>query len=217
VQTFGPEGAWHYVTSNHPTHFTPYFKGVASAPVNWNVTGEHNRMNGLAALAAAHHVGVPIKQAVGALNTFGGVKRRMEIKGVVNDITVYDDFAHHPTAIATTLQGLRNVVGNARILAVIEPRSNTMKLGTMAAKLPHALEQADLTFCFGETEGKHALGWDPQNVLAPLGKRAKSFSSHDALVKAVKEAAQPGDHVLIMSNGSFGGIHTTLLAALGSP
>ena len=174
-------------------------------------------MNALAAIAAAHHAGVSIEHAIKALSSFSGVKRRMEVRGVVNDITVYDDFAHHPTAVATTLQGLRHVVGPARILAVIEPRSNTMKLGTMAAQLPQALELADLIFCFGETTGKHALGWNPNEVLAPLGNRATSFSNHAALVKALKDAAQPGDHILIMSNGSFGGIHGTLLEALGSP
>jgi UDP-N-acetylmuramate: L-alanyl-gamma-D-glutamyl-meso-diaminopimelate ligase len=217
VQTFGTGGTWRYKSSNHPTHFTPYFQGIACTPVNWRITGEHNRMNALAALAAAHHVGVPIEQAINALTRFGGVKRRMEVRGVVNNVTVYDDFAHHPTAIATTLQGLRQAVGQARILAVIEPRSNTMKLGTMAAQLPHALKQADLTFCFGETNGKHALGWNPDEVLAPLGDKAKSFSSHATLVRTLKETAQPGDHILIMSNGSFGGIHTLLLEALGSP
>ena len=216
VQTFGSDGSWRYSTGSQTTHFIPSFQGASYAPVCWNITGEHNRMNALAALAAAHHANVSIEQAVDALNSFSGVKRRMEVRGVVNDITVYDDFAHHPTAIATTLLGLRQVVGGARILAVIEPRSNTMKLGAMAAQLPQALELADLTFCFGETSGKHALGWNPDEVLAPLGTRAKSFSSHTDLVNALKGAAHPGDHIVIMSNGSFGGIHTTLLDALGS-
>ena len=217
VQTFGPDGMWRYTPGNQPTHFIPSFHGASYPPVCWNITGEHNRMNALAAIAAAHHAGVSIEHAIKALSSFSGVKRRMEVRGVVNDITVYDDFAHHPTAVATTLQGLRHVVGPARILAVIEPRSNTMKLGTMAAQLPQALELADLIFCFGETTGKHALGWNPNEVLAPLGNRATSFSNHAALVKALKDAAQPGDHILIMSNGSFGGIHGTLLEALGSP
>lgn len=216
VQTFGPDGVWSYTPGNQPTHFTPNFQGVSYSPICWNINGEHNRMNALAAIAAAYHAGAPVEQSINALSSFSGVKRRMEVRGVVNNITVYDDFAHHPTAIATTLQGLRHVVGGARILAVIEPRSNTMKLGTMAAQLPQALEQADLIFCFGETSGKHALGWNPNQVLAPLGNRAKSFSSHADLVNALKDTAEPGDHILIMSNGSFGGIHATLLDALGA-
>jgi len=127
---------------------------------------------------------------------------------------VYDDFAHHPTAIDTTIAGLRRQVGEARILAVLEPRSNTMKLGTMAARLPDALKQADLVFCFGAHEGKHALGWNPAEVLAPLGERATSHDDLDALVRAVTAAARPGDNILVMSNGGFGGVHGKLLDAL---
>jgi len=168
----------------------------------------------LAALAAAEHVGVPVEQGIDALTRFGGVKRRMELRGTVNGIKVYDDFAHHPTAIATTLEGLRRQVGAARILAVLEPRSNTMKLGTMAARLPAALADADLVFCFGASEGKHALGWNPAEVLAPLGGRASSYDDIGALVDAVAGAARPGDQVLVMSNGGFGGIHGKLLDAL---
>src|SRR5690606_17497472 len=122
--------------------------------------------------------------------------------------------AHHPTAIATTLDGLRKQVGTARILAVIEPRSNTMKLGTMAARLPAALEQADLVFCFGLSSGKHALGWDPKQVLAPMGDRASSYDGLDNMIASIKAAAQPGDSILVMSNGGFGGIHQKLLDRL---
>ncbi|HEY9272390.1 glutamate ligase domain-containing protein, partial [Achromobacter sp.] len=173
-----------------------------------------NRMNALAALAAAEHVGVPAAQGIDALSRFAGVKRRMELRGTVNGIKVYDDFAHHPTAIATTLEGLRRQVGAARILAVLEPRSNTMKLGTMAARLPEALADADLVFCFGAHSGKHALGWNPADVLTPLGDRASSYDDIGALVAAVAGAARPGDQVLVMSNGGFGGVHGKLLDAL---
>ena len=139
----------------------------------------------------------------------------MEIRGVAGGVTVYDDFAHHPTAIRTTIEGLRAQVGDARILAVLEPRSNTMKLGTMAARLPEALDPADLVFCFGERAGRHALGWDPAEVLAPLGARARSHGDLDALIADIAGQARAGDHVLVMSNGGFGGVHARLLEALG--
>ena len=129
---------------------------------------------------------------------------------------VYDDFAHHPTAIAATVGGLRRKVGDARILAVLEPRSNTMKLGAMNAQLPASLRDADLVFCYGARDGKYALGWNPAEALAPLGRRASSFSDLDLLIAAVVAAARPGDHVLVMSNGGFGGVHGKLLAALAA-
>lgn len=138
----------------------------------------------------------------------------MELRGTVRSIDVYDDFAHHPTAIATTLAGLRKQLGTKRILAVLEPRSNTMKLGAMAARLPDALAEADLVFCYGATEGKHALGWDPAAVLAPLGERATSYSDLDKMAEAICRAAQPGDSILVMSNGGFGGLHQKLLDRL---
>ena len=179
--------------------------------MRWSLGGEHNRMNALAALAAADHAGVPAAQGIEALSRFGGVKRRMELRGTVQGVKVYDDFAHHPTAIATTIAGLRRQVGQARILAVLEPRSNTMKLGTMAARLPDALAGADLVFCFGAKSGKHALGWDPAEVLAP---RAPAIATTSTRWWTVVQAARPGDHVLVMSNGGFGGIHGKLLDAL---
>jgi UDP-N-acetylmuramate: L-alanyl-gamma-D-glutamyl-meso-diaminopimelate ligase len=138
----------------------------------------------------------------------------MEVRGIIDNITVYDDFAHHPTAIHTTLDGLRAQVGPQRILAVLEPRSNTMKLGTMAARLPQALEPADFVFCFGQREGKQSLGWDPTEVLAPLGARMQAHHEIDSLVQAIVDAAQPNDHILVMSNGGFAGVHTRLLEAL---
>jgi len=184
--------------------------------VRWTLTGEHNRMNALAAIAAAAHVGVPPRTAIEALSAFEGVKRRMELRGTINGIEVYDDFAHHPTAIATTLEGLRSRKQGGRIVAVLEPRSNTMKLGAMAARLPGSLDQADLVFCYGEAHGKHALGWDPAEVLAPLGKRATAHTDLDKMVAAIRKAARPGDSIVVMSNGGFGGIHQKLLDALAA-
>ncbi|ESH87048.1 UDP-N-acetylmuramate:L-alanyl-gamma-D-glutamyl-meso-diaminopimelate ligase [Cupriavidus sp. HPC(L)] len=185
--------------------------------VQWTLQGVHNRMNALAAIAAARHVGVPPAQAIDALSRFANVKRRMEVRGMAGGVTVYDDFAHHPTAIQTTLDGLRRRVGASRILAVLEPRSNTMKLGVMKAQLPASLELADLVFGYGAPSGKDALGWDLAESLAPLGERAAAFDDLDALVAAVRAAARPGDHVLVMSNGGFGGVHQKLLDALAAP
>jgi len=218
VQTFGPDGRWSaHDAGEHPGHFEVRVDGKAAGTLTWGLGGEHNRLNALAALAAATQAGVPPKAGIEALSRFGGIKRRMELRGTVRDIAVYDDFAHHPTAIATTLDGLRRQVGGARILAVLEPRSNTMKLGAMAARLPGALAQADLVFCYGETEGKHALGWDPAQVLAPLGERAFTHSDLDAMVQAIAARARPGDHILVMSNGSFGGVHQKILDRLALP
>jgi UDP-N-acetylmuramate: L-alanyl-gamma-D-glutamyl-meso-diaminopimelate ligase len=182
--------------------------------LNWELQGEHNRMNALAAVAAAYHVGIAPDLALDALSRFENVKRRMEVRGVVNGITVYDDFAHHPTAIDTTIAGLRDKVGKARILAVLEPRSNTMKLGSMKAALPGSLKEADLVFAYGALSGKDALGWNLGETLAPLGTHAQSFHDLTALRDAIANAARPGDHVLVMSNGGFGGIHQKLLDRL---
>ncbi len=182
---------------------------------NWNLNGEHNRTNAIAALLAARHVGVPFDKGLEALSRFENVKRRMELRGTVRDVSVYDDFAHHPTAIATTVAGLRRKVGSGesapRILAVLEPRSNTMKLGVMKAQLPASLAEADLVFCYGAN-----LGWDAAEALAPLGERAVVGDDLDSLVKRVIAVAQPGDQILVMSNGGFGGIHGKLLAALAA-
>jgi UDP-N-acetylmuramate: L-alanyl-gamma-D-glutamyl-meso-diaminopimelate ligase len=192
--------------------FDVLFKGKQAATVHWNLTGRHNRSNALAALAAARHVGVPIAQGAASLASFDSVKRRMEVRGVVNDITVYDDFAHHPTAIATTLDGLRqNPAGSGRILAVLEPRSNTMKLGAMKEALPGSLQGADLVFGFGSLD---SLGWSLADALAPLGAGARSFDDIDVLVQAIAAQALPGDQIVVMSNGGFGGIHQKILQAL---
>ena len=184
--------------------------------LSWDLTGEHNLNNALAAMAAAAHIGIEPRQSLAALNTFGGVKRRMEVRGVVGDVTVFDDFAHHPSAIRTTLEGLRRKVGAARIIAVLEPRSNTMKLGSMAAQLASSLDAADLVFCYAEHSGKHRLEWDPQAVLAPLGERFQVQSDLEALVQAIASSVRASDQVVIMSNGSFGQIHEKLLSRLRS-
>jgi UDP-N-acetylmuramate: L-alanyl-gamma-D-glutamyl-meso-diaminopimelate ligase len=198
--------------------FDVYFKGQRQGTVSWHLTGAHNRWNAVAAIAAARHTGVPPEQAIDSLSTFQNVKRRMEVRGVINNITVIDDFAHHPTAIATTVAGLRRKLGQSRILAVLEPRSNTMKLGTMKSALPGSLSEADLVFGFGaKGEGKDALGWDLAAALAPLGEKARAFDDLSTLVEAVASSAKPGDSILVMSNGGFGGIHQKLLDALQAP
>jgi UDP-N-acetylmuramate: L-alanyl-gamma-D-glutamyl-meso-diaminopimelate ligase len=209
VERFGSSGGWTAGETDAQGRFDIFFNSAPQGRVMWNLIGEHNRMNALAAIAAARHAGVPAAAAIDALSRFENVKRRMEIRGVVHGITVYDDFAHHPTAIATTVEGLRAKVGPARILAVLEPRSNTMKLGVMKAKLPASLAGADLVYCYGAD-----LGWDPADALAPLGDKARVFDQIDKLVSQLVEVARPGDHVLMMSNGGFGGIHAKLLDAL---
>ncbi|MDR2836967.1 MAG: UDP-N-acetylmuramate:L-alanyl-gamma-D-glutamyl-meso-diaminopimelate ligase [Azonexus sp.] len=178
----------------------------------WQLNGAHNRANAAAALLAARHVGVPFAQGLEALARFDNVKRRMEVRGAVGGITVYDDFAHHPTAIATTIAGLRRKVGAARILAVLEPRSNTMKLGAMKSQLPDSLSAADAVYCYAAN-----LGWDAAAALAPLGERATVAADLDLLIEDIATAAHPGDHILIMSNGGFGGIHDKLLRRLAKP
>jgi UDP-N-acetylmuramate: L-alanyl-gamma-D-glutamyl-meso-diaminopimelate ligase len=186
------------------------------ARVEWELFGEHNQLNALAAIAAAEHVGVTPEQSAQALAVFKNVRRRMELRGAVATaaapIKVYDDFAHHPTAIRTTVNGLRRRIAPAeRILAIFEPRSNTMKLGEMKAQLPWALEEADLSFC-----NQAGLGWDAREALSPLGVQAVVAADVDALVLAITAAARPGDHLLCMSNGGFGGIHDKLLKALAA-
>ena len=183
--------------------------------VDWALLGEHNQLNALAALAAAEHAGVSIAVGAKSLGKFENVRRRLELQGEVSNIKVYDDFAHHPTAMRTTLNGLRRKIGKmdanqpGRILAVFEPRSATMKLGAMKAQLPWSLEEADLAFCHST-----GLGWDATEALAPMGAQAVVSDDINALVKKVVAAAKPGDHILCMSNGGFGGIHAKLLAAL---
>lgn len=199
-----------FTAQGEPHAFDVLHRGQTVGRVEWDLGGLHNQLNALAAIAAAQHVGVAPADAAAALARFRNVKRRMELRGTAGGIAVYDDFAHHPTALRTTLDGLRRRVGpGARILAAFEPRSNTMKLGTMKAQLPWALEAADLSFC--HTAG---LDWDAQAALAPLGERATAAASVSELVAQITQAARPGDYVVCMSNGSFGGIHALLLESL---
>jgi UDP-N-acetylmuramate: L-alanyl-gamma-D-glutamyl-meso-diaminopimelate ligase len=188
--------------------------------VEWSLLGEHNQLNALAAIGAAEHAGVAPEVAANALSSFQNVRRRLELRGEVAGVKVYDDFAHHPTAMRSTVNGLRRKIDKdtavagapaQRILAVFEPRSNTMKLGSMKALLPWALEEADLSFCLqGHT------GWSAREALAPLARKAVVADSVDALVALIAAAARPGDHLLCMSNGAFGAIHDKLLAALAA-
>jgi UDP-N-acetylmuramate: L-alanyl-gamma-D-glutamyl-meso-diaminopimelate ligase len=204
VEQFGNEDGWNITANNAVT-----LRGKEQGQLQWDLMGEHNSMNALAALAAARHAGVPVAQGLAALSAFKNVKRRMEMRGTVNGITVYDDFAHHPTAIDTTVAGLRRKVGKARILAVLEPRSNTMKLGVMKDALPDSLKDADLTFCYAGN-----LGWDARGALAPLGDKAVVKDDLNALIEAIAAVARSGDQILVMSNGGFGGIHEKLLKRL---
>ena len=203
-----------WAIQGEPNNFGVRHKGEEVGRVQWDITGVHNQLNALAAIAAAEHLGVAPVQAAASLTDFQNVRRRMEVRGHVTrsggEITVYDDFAHHPTAIRTTVDGLRRKVGaKARILAVFEPRSNTMKLGTMKSQLPWSLEDADLAFCHSG-----GLDWNAAEALQPMGARANVGATVDEVIAQVVAAAQPGDHVLCMSNGGFGGIHAKLLTAL---
>ena len=193
-----------------PHKFDVMQRGHKVAHVSWDLGGVHNQLNALAAIAAAEHVGVAPSVAAQALGSFQNVKRRMEVRGSIAGITVYDDFAHHPTAIRTTLDGLRRQIGkDQRILAIFEPRSNTMKLGTMKSQLPWSLEQADLSFCHSG-----GLDWDAHAALASMGNKAQVAANIDELVSQVMAQARKGDHLLCMSNGGFGGVHDRLLKAL---
>jgi UDP-N-acetylmuramate: L-alanyl-gamma-D-glutamyl-meso-diaminopimelate ligase len=201
-----------------PHDFEVLLQGQPMGHVRWGLGGVHNQLNALAAIAAAEHAGVSPEVAAKALGSFESVKRRMELVATVRlgsegedavPVSIYDDFAHHPTAIRTTVNGLRRRVGAARILAVFEPRSNTMKLGAMKAQLPWSLEEADLVFCHSG-----GLGWDAAEALAGMGARAQVGATVDALIAQVVQAARPGDHILCMSNGGFGGIHQKLADAL---
>ena len=208
LERFGVSGGWQAEALDSGT-FRVNFAGKEQGRVSWELLGQHNQANGLAAIAAARHAGVAADEACAALCRFGNVKRRMELRGTAGGVLVYDDFAHHPTAIAATLAGLRHKLGNARILAVLEPRSNTMKLGIMKDALPGSLAEADLAYCYSAK-----LGWNPAEVLAPLGAKAVCHNDLDALVAAIAADAVPGDRVVVMSNGDFGGIHQKLLDRL---
>ena len=209
VEKFGTDADWQAANAHGDGSFDVIYQGKTQGRVNWGLLGEHNRMNALATIAAARHAGVAVDVSIAALSEFKNVKRRMELRGVENGVSVYDDFAHHPTAIETTVAGLRGKVGSARILAVLEPRSNTMKLGVMKNALPASLKDADLVFCYQAN-----LGWDAKQALAPISAKTQVHDDLDKLVTAIVQSATAGDHVLVMSNGGFGGIHQKLLDAL---
>lgn len=210
VERFVDPAAWQVADADADGGFAITHVGELVGRTRLELAGAHNQTNALAALLAARHVGVPIEHGLEAISRFKGVKRRLEVRGVVGGVTVYDDFAHHPTAIAATISGLRGrIADGARILAVLEPRSNTMKLGTMKAQLPESLEGAAYTFCYADK-----LGWDVAEALQPLGKRAHTFVDLEALVAEVTSEARVGDHVLVMSNGGFGGVHDKILKKL---
>ncbi len=215
VRSFG-SAVSDFTAAGEPHDFDVLHQGQNVGHVAWSLSGTHNQLNALAAIAAAQHVGVSPDVAANALGRFENVKRRMEVRGTVKrtngNITVYDDFAHHPTAIRTTVDGLkRRIRLDERILAVFEPRSNTMKLGAMKAQLPWSLAQADLAFCHSA-----GLGWDAREALAPMGDKAQVADTLDELVAQVTRHARPGDHIVCMSNGSFGGVHLKLLQALNA-
>ena len=211
VERFGHGQPWSVGAIHPDDSFDVLVDGERQGTVRWSLMGEHNRANALAALAAARHAGVPARRGIEALGRFEGVKRRMEVRGVVHGVTVYDDFAHHPTAFETTIAGLRTRVGDARIVAVFEPRSNTMKLGTMQDRMARSLAGADVVVCYAKD-----LGWDAAHALAPLGTRASVHHEIESMVDAVARILEPGDHVLVMSNGGFGGVHEKLLARLAT-
>jgi len=192
------------------SRFDVLFEGRDYGPLVWDSLGAHNADNALAALAAARHVGVPIERGIEALSRFTGVARRMQLRGIAAGVHVYDDFAHHPTAIATTIDGLRRRVGRQRIIAVLEPRSQTMRLGVHRQTLAHSLAGAEESWLYAPP----SVNWDVRGAMAPLGTRARIETDLDALLAHLTPSLRSGDHVLIMSNGGFGGLHTRLLEAL---
>lgn len=211
LEWFNDAAQWSAAAGGRDVEAVFRLAGTELGRVELALPGSHNRENALAAIAAARHVGVTPAQAIASLAAFRGIRRRLELRGSERGVSVYDDFAHHPTAIALTIDGLRRREPEGRILAVLEPRSNTMKLGVMKAQLAGSLTAADAVFCYG-----HGLGWDTGEALAPLGARARSYDVLEALVADVAAMARAGDHVLVMSNGGFGGVHQKLLDALGS-
>ncbi len=214
-QTVGTDGAadWQVrPVAQDFSHFEVWRAGERLGEVRWGMIGKHNALNAVAAIAAAHHAGVAVENACAGLAEFKGVKRRLQQRGVINGIAVYDDFAHHPTAIAVTLEALRQRVDGARIIAVLEPRSNTMRLGVHREDLSQALDLADISLLFEPPQ----LGWDLHASTSALGDRRYVFKDLDALVSRAAELSQPGDHVVIMSNGGFGGVHEKLMQSLGS-
>ncbi len=211
TETFGEDGNWQAnLSKSDGSQFEVIFNDVNKGMVSWDLLGEHNVNNALAAIAAARHVGVTIENACESLFEFKGIKRRMEVRAIVNDITVYDDFAHHPTAIETTLRGLRNKVGAQRIIAILEPRSNTMRMGVHANTLAASLAQADVVYMYQPEN----IEWSLESVVNQINKPAHLMNGTAAIIKAVTDMAKPGDHILVMSNGGFDNLHEKLIASL---
>jgi UDP-N-acetylmuramate: L-alanyl-gamma-D-glutamyl-meso-diaminopimelate ligase len=208
LENFGGPAGWEASAPDEEGGFDVAWQGRSQGRVKGSLTGEFNRLNALAAVGAARHAGVDPGQAVRALSEFKGVRRRLELRGSVRDVAVFDDFAHHPTAIRETIAGLKQR-SEARVLAVFEPRSNTLKKGALKDALPASFAQADAVHIYSD-----GLGWDPAQVFGPLGERARCWNDLEGLVAGVAAQARPGDRILVMSNGGFGGVHAKLLAAL---
>jgi len=211
VEAFGRPDGWMAGPPDAENGFDVAWHESVVGRVSWSLAGAHNRANALAAIGAARHAGVPADQSVEALRSFSGVRRRLERRGEAHGVTVYDDFAHHPTAIRTTLEGVRARLRQGRLIAVVEPRSNTMRLGALKDRLAQSLAAADRSFVYAA-----GLGWSAPEALRPLGARARCFDDLDSLVAAVAAEARAGDQVIVMSNGAFGGVHARLLAAIGA-
>ena len=211
VQTTGEGGQWQArLLSADGSRFEVSFEGKIAGVVDWQLTGQHNVANALAVLAAARHVGVVPELGIAALCSFINAKRRMEKVAEVNGVTIFDDFAHHPTAIATTLDGLRKRIGDAKLIAIVEPRSNSMKLGAHRAGLPESVAQADSVYWYAPAN----LGWDLAATVASSTVPTQVCDSLEAIIKGVKAEAAPGTQVVVMSNGGFGGLHGKLAVAL---
>ena len=209
VEHFDRAEGWQAGAPDADGRFEVLHQGVSQGRAQLTLAGAHNRSNALAALAAAHHIGVPAQQAIESLASFKGIRRRLELSGIARGVEVYDDFAHHPTAITVTVRALKEK-GQGRILAVLEPRSNTMRLGSHKEELADSLADADVCFVYAPP----TLKWDAAAALAGVGSRLRLHGALDALITAIAAEAQAGDRVLVMSNGDFGGIHSRLLDAL---
>lgn len=210
VQYFDDNNALHRA-DNADGSFSIFSGSLKIGEIKWDLTGRHNQANALAAMAAAQFVGVDYAKSCLALSQFKSVKRRMELKGTVNGVAVYDDFAHHPTAIATVLDGVKRTKQSGRIIAVLEPRSNTMKIGTLKEQIAPSLALADKVFCYAG-----GIDWNVKNALNPLGDKAQVFENFDEMLQAIVATAQNGDDIVVMSNGGFQGIHGKLLDKLKS-
>jgi UDP-N-acetylmuramate: L-alanyl-gamma-D-glutamyl-meso-diaminopimelate ligase len=211
VEQFGSATGWQAAEPDEAGAFEIAWQGTPAGRLRWGLAGAYNRMNALAAIAAARHAGVEAPVAIEALSRFQGVRRRLELRGTVRGVRVYDDFAHHPTAIRATIDGLRQRHRTGRILAVFEPRSNTLKQGVLKDALPGSFAGADKVYIHDA-----GLAWDARALFAPLGARVRCESDLPAMVAAIAAEARDGDHILAMSNGGFGGIHQKLLAALAA-